>query len=247
VLGSLLAAAGRNVARGASDLALFEAGAVYLPDGDGDGLPHQPQHVGALVAGRAAPPSWRSPDPPAADFYAIKALVAAVLDTLRVEWSVSPAAEPFLHPARAAEVLIAGAPAGWVGELHPIVTAQWDLRNGAAFELDLEALAAAAPSATAYVDVIGFPAVRQDLAVVVSDDVAAQRVLDVVRAAATTLEHVEVFDVYRGDQLESGQVSLALHCEFRAPDRTLTDEEVAAERELITTALHRELGATLRG
>ncbi|MEA2273093.1 MAG: phenylalanyl-tRNA synthetase beta chain, partial [Solirubrobacteraceae bacterium] len=69
----------------------------------------------------------------------------------------------------------------------------------------------------------------------------------IIVSAAPSLERVELFDVYRGAQVGEGRVSLALHCEFRAADRTLTDEEVAREREQVTAALEQELGATLRG
>jgi phenylalanyl-tRNA synthetase beta chain len=100
---------------------------------------------------------------------------------------------------------------------------------------------------TEYEDVTSFPALRQDLAVTVGDDVGAARVVEVVRkAGGAELESVDVFDVYRGPQIGEGRVSLALRLSFRAPDRTLTDEEVAAQREAITAALAGELGGELR-
>ena len=83
------------------------------------------------------PVSWREPDPPQADFYAAKAVLSALLDTLRVPWSVERGREPFLHPGRSAHVLVDGEPAGWLGELHPAVARAWDLEGGAGFELDL--------------------------------------------------------------------------------------------------------------
>jgi phenylalanyl-tRNA synthetase beta chain len=93
-----------------------------------------------------------------------------------------------------------------------------------------------------------FPAVLQDLSVVVDDAVAAAAVVDVVRAhGGPALEAVSVFDVYRGAQIGEGRTSLSLHLEFRAADRTLTDEDVAAWREAITVALADELGGELRG
>jgi phenylalanyl-tRNA synthetase beta chain len=96
--------------------------------------------------------------------------------------------------------------------------------------------------------VTSFPAVRQDLAVVVPDDVPAARVLEVVGAAAgPLLAHADIFDVYHGAQVGEGRKSLALHCEFRAPDRTLTDEDVARVREQIIAVLADELGGELRG
>ena len=248
LLGSLLDAASHNAAHGAGAVGLFETGSVYLDAGSGeDGLPDERERIGILLAGAPGRPSWRSGEPRAADFFAIKGCLAGLLDGLRVAWAVEPAAEPFLHPGRSAAVLVDGKPAGWIGELHPLVTREWDLDGTAGLELDVPALWDAVPAATAFEDIPAFPSVLQDLAVVVDEDVPAGRVLEVIRAVAPTLHAVELFDVYRGEQVGEGRVSLALHCEFRAADRTLTDEEVAAERERITAALDSELGATLRG
>ena len=117
----------------------------------------------------------------------------------------------------------------------------WDLEQAAAFELDLDRLAAlAAAEAEVYRELAPFPAVHQDLAVVVGEDVAAGRVVEVVHAAGgDELASARVFDVYRGPQAGEGRVSLALSLEFRAGDRTLTDEEVAVHRERIAAALAR--------
>ena len=108
------------------------------------------------------------------------------------------------------------------------VAARWDLDGAAGFELDLDARRRGRGRRPALEDVTSFPSVRQDLAVAVADDVPADRVLDTVRdAGGALLARAEVFDVYRGAQVGEGRASLALHLEFRAPDRTLTDEEVA--------------------
>ena len=126
-----------------------------------------------------------------------------------------------------------------------------DLAQGsewAAFAIDLGKVAAAAPEVTTYSDLTSFPALRQDLAVVVAAGVPAAGVLETVRrAGGDLLAHTGVFDVYTGEQVGEGRVSLALHLEFRAPDRTLTDEDVAPVRDRIVAALQEELGGELRG
>jgi len=246
LLGSLLGAARRNLARGAEGPRLFEAGAVYLRDAESG--TREPHHLAALLCGPARPPTWREPDPPPADVFAAKGLLAGLLDTLRVPWRVEAAAEPFLHPGRAARVALAsGKPLGWLGELHPEVAGAWDLPGGAGFEIDLDAAIAAAPADAIFAEVTPFPEVRQDLAVVVADDVPAARVVAIAReAGGAELERAEVFDVYRGPQVGEGRVSLALGLAFRAPDRTLTDEEAGARRAAILAALSAELGAQAR-
>ena len=246
LLGSMLDIARRNRSHGAGTLRLFEAGPVYLPTGDGR-LPDEPYHVGALLTGPVRPATWRDPGPPRADFFAAKGVLAGLLDALRARWTVEPAAEPFLHPGRTARIRVDGRPAGWLGEIHPLVAAEWDIEDTVAtFEVDLDAVPV--PETPLYLDVTSLPEVREDLAVVVADDVAAAEVLDVVRrAGAPLLARVDVFDVYRDAQrVGAGKVSLALRLAYRAPDRTLTDEEVAARRAAITSALEDELNGRVR-
>ncbi len=248
LLGSLLDVARHNRSRGTGTLRLFEAGAVYLPDGASSGqLPREPYHLGALLIGAARPATWRDSAPRPVDFFTIKGVLAGLLDRLRVPWTVVPGAEPFLHPGRAASILAEGEPVGWVGEIHPLVTAEWDLSDTvAAFELDLDAVPV--PLTERYHEVSGFPDVREDIAVVVADRVTAGEVLDAVRGAGgPLLAAVEVFDVYRDpERLGAGNVSLALRLTYRATDRTLTDQEVAQHREAIASVLQRELGGRIR-
>jgi len=166
-----------------------------------------------------------------------------------VDWRAEPATdEPFLHPRRGAAVMVGDARTGWLGELHPSVAREWDLDGAAGFELDFGLLAGAATEVPRYEDLTSFPAIRQDLAVVVADDVPAARVLQTIRSAGgALLTGAEVFDVYRGAQVGEGRASLAIRLEFRAPDRTLTDDEVAQRRETIVAALHEQVGGELRG
>jgi phenylalanyl-tRNA synthetase beta chain len=247
LLGSLLEVAAYNAARDVADLRLFETGGVYLADLEG-ALPDEHRHVGVLLTGAARPRSWRTPEPPAADFFAAKGVLTALLDTLRLQWNLAEASEPFLYPGRSAAVHVEGEALGWLGEVHPLVTRAWDLGRAATFELDLDRLAElAGERVETYGDVTSFPAVRQDIAVVVADDVPADRVRRIVgEAGGDLLRRAEVFDVYRGEQVGEGRVSLALALEFRAPDRTLTDDEVAELRAAIADALQREVGGELR-
>ena len=262
LLGSLLDALRRNRSRGFEDVRLFEYGAVYLPGHDpaptgnpwypvaDPVLPSERAHLGALLTGRVRPASWSDGDPPRADFFAAKGVLEALMRALRVDWRAEPgSAAPFLQPRRAAAVLVGdGVPAGWLGELHPSVAAQWDLEAVAGFELDFGALAAHATAVPRYEDLTSFPAIRQDIAVVVADDVPAARVVAAIRdAGGALLRDAEVFDVYRGAQVGEGRASLAVRLEFRAPDRTLTDEEVAQRRGKIVAALRERVGGELRG
>ena len=133
--------------------------------------------------------------------------------------------------------------AGWLGALHPaLLEGEWGV-----FELDLETLTAPVPERILYDDVITFPALNQDLAVVVDEDVEAAALVDaVLEAGSPELRRARVFDVYRGEQVGEGRKSVAIHLSFQAPDRTLSDEDAAAVRERVVAALATRLGAELR-
>jgi phenylalanyl-tRNA synthetase beta chain len=199
-----------------------------------------------MVVGPLAPRSWRGGGE-AADFFALKGVLEALAAQLGVELDFSPAEEPFLHPGRAATVSVDGNPAGWLGEVHPLVCRTWGHDAAVAFELAAAPLLAAATvGGESYEDVTTFPAVYQDLAVVVPAETPASEVRAAVMAGGgELLRAAEVFDLYQGEQLGEGQKSLALNLEFRADDRTLTDEEVAERREAIKAKLG-EIGGSLR-
>jgi phenylalanyl-tRNA synthetase beta chain len=240
LLGSLLGVARSNAARGADRLALFESGRVYLPGpstgpfpGEREAPFREPHRVGCLAT--------------AESFFALKGVLEALAGQLGVALSFEAAEEPFLHPGTAASVRVGEEPLGWIGELHPLVARQWDLDRAAAFEIDLAVLISHSDAGREiYEDVTSFPAVYQDLAVVVPAPTPAAAVREAVMAGGgELLRSAEVFDLYEGEQLGQGRKSLALRLEFRAADRTLTDEEVASRREAIEAELEK-VGGSLR-
>jgi phenylalanyl-tRNA synthetase beta chain len=271
VIGSLLDAAQRNLAHGADRVALFESGRVYLdrpPTGlettdsvanrpagplfgsfTGErGAPFgEPHRLAALAVGPLASQSWRGGGD-VADFFALKGVLEGLASRLGVGLEFEQAAEPFLYPGHAAAVTVGDKAAGWVGELHPLVCREWDLEAASGFEVGLAALVEGASAGEeTFEDVTTYPAVRQDLAVVVPTEVPAAGVREAVLAGGgELLRSAEVFDLYEGEQVGEGRKSLALRLEFRAGDRTLTDEEVAGLRESIAKELD-GIGGSLRG
>jgi phenylalanyl-tRNA synthetase beta chain len=250
LLPGLLATAQRNLARDLGSPAIFEIGRVFLSNGP-DIQPEERLHLGVLLAGEVTPKTWRS-DPKPADFYVVKGLLAGVLEALGVDWRLVDGGPAFLHPGRAAEVLIGAHDAGYLGEVHPQVARDFGLEElehpPAVFEIDLgRTLAAAEKTERRFDDLITYPPTYQDIAVVVDEAVEAQTVLDSVRTAgAPELRAVRIFDLYRGEQVGEGKKSLALRLEFQSPERTLTDEDVAAIRTRIERQLAQEVGGTLR-
>jgi phenylalanyl-tRNA synthetase beta chain len=270
LLGSLLDIASSNTARGTTSLALFESARVYLQEpptgrkpvdvtgnrpvdplagrfaGDQPAPFTEPHRLAGIAVGSLGARSWRGGGE-TADFFAVKGVLEALATQLGAELEFAPGEEPFLHPGRTATVSANGQSVGWLGEVHPLVCRSWDLGAAVAFELDAAPLLAAASAGEErYEDVTTFPAVYQDLAVVVPADVPAAEVRAAVLAGGGELLYAaEVFDLYEGEQVGEGRKSLALELEFRAPDRTLTDEEVAGLRDAIKAKLE-AIGGTLR-
>ncbi len=226
----LLASARRNLDAGRDRVALFEVARVVLP-APGEELPHQPVRVAGVIAGRDA------------GYHEMKGVAEALERALRVQLEVAAAPEPFLHPGRSAR-LGAG---GTLGELHPLVAREFGVEEQVSmFEIDLAELVTPDPTPL-YRDVVTFPPVRQDIAVVVAAEVTAAEVLAVIRAAGgDLLAEADVFDTYRGEQVGEGRQSVAVHLQFQAADRTLTDAEADAVRETIVAALRERLGGELR-
>ena len=270
LLGSLLGAASRNLARGAEFVALFESGQVYLDippidrkathtenDRPADPLAGvfsgerpapfaEPHRLGALAVGSLTETSWRGGGEPA-DFFALKAALEALAAQLGVVLAFEAAPEPFLHPGRAAAVSVADVPIGWLGEIHPLVAREWDVEAAVGFEIATAALLGAATvGEEAYEDVTTYPATLRDIAVELPEAVpSAELEARIDEFSEGLLSSCVLFDVYRGEQLTGGNWSLAFHLRFAARDRTLTDREVGQLMARIETALE-ELGWTIR-
>jgi len=217
----LVDAASTGLDAGAQDLAFFEIARVYLPSGEP--LPEERWRVGGILQGSYAD---------------AKGVLEALYGALHLDLRVRRGSHPLLHPGKAATT-----DAGWLGELHPTVLGgTWG-----AFELDLATLFAPVPDRIVYEDVITFPAVLQDIAVAVDEDVEVGALVDAAReAGGPVLREARVFDVYRGEQVGEGRKSVAIHLSFQSPERTLTDDEAAELRGRIVAALAEKFGAKLR-
>jgi phenylalanyl-tRNA synthetase beta chain len=221
LLHGVVDSARRNVDAGNDHVALFEIARVYLPSGEPK--PDEHWHVGGITEG---------------GFFRAKGILETLYGALHVELRPEPAERPFLHPGKAARV-----DAGWLGELHPaLLEGEWGI-----FELDLRELFSQVPERLVYEDVITFPALRQDLAFVVDEDVLAGVLVDAAReAAGPALREMRVFDVYRGGQIPEGKKSIAFSVVFQSSERTLSDEDARELRERIVKALTKRFGAELR-
>ena len=213
--------ADRHVELGSEPVALFEIGRVYLPGGDG---PAEERVRVGLIDQRG--------------FTRAKGAVELLLRTLRLEHAVGRADDRPFVPGRGAVVDTAGQHVGRVGELP----GGWGYA-----ELDLDTLVEFHAGPPQYEDVITFPPVKQDMAFVVEEGIAAAELVAAAReAAGEQLRSMRPFDVYRGDQVPEGKKSIAFAVEFQSPERTLADEDAAALRQRIVASLADRFGAVLR-
>lgn len=270
LLPALLEALSRNISRGAADVSLYAIAQVVEPApntaaaeripterrptlaeivGLDASLPHQPEHVGIVLAGLREPAGPWGPGRTAAAADAFEA-VRVIARAAGVTLTLRPAHHLPWHPGRCAEIVVGdGAAAlviGHAGQLHPAVVERAALPRGTcAVEIDLAAIPVTEvlPAPT----VSPFPAVFQDVSVIVAVDVAAQSVIDAIRdGAGELLEDVRLFDIYTGPQIGEGRKSLALALRFRATDRTLTEDEATASRDAAVAAAAQRVGAVQR-
>jgi len=268
LLPTLLRTAERNVGRGATDLAIFQTGLVFLPREDtkpaplpsvehrpsdeeikalNDALPEQPLHLGVVLTGSRLPTGWWGKGQPAgwADAVQVARTVAASVAVEPVLRNVELA--PW-HPGRCAEVSVDGKVVGYAGELHPKVCQAFGLpARSSAVELDLDALIAAGPSSVAAKPFSSYPVAKEDVALIVPAEVSAADVqAALVEGAGELLESIRLFDLYTGEQIGEGKKSLAFALRFRAPDRTLKETEVAAVRQAAVQVAVERFGAVQR-
>jgi phenylalanyl-tRNA synthetase beta chain len=231
-------------------LALFEIGPVYLQT-EGETLPEERSQVVVTLSGARHPRAWpRDGEEGWLDFMDLKGLVVEALEALHLPaLRVNPAEHPAFHPGKCAEVWAGDRRLGVLGEIHPHVRERFDLGEApvAAAELDLRAVLESVPERRPVAPVPAFPPVLEDLAFIVDERVPAGEVETQLRqAGGPLLSEVRLFDVFRGDQIGEGKKSLAYSLIYQAPDRTLTDDEVAEVRRQIVAHLEQTLGAKLR-
>lgn len=273
ILPGLIDAAKRNLSRGLTDLAIFEEGSVFLPAAKvaanpelpiGNArpteaqlnelnatVPAQPHYVAGLFAGNriAQQVGVRSVESGYTDaLHAVRVLAKSV----GVDVAFQQAAPEGFHPGRTAEVLadIKGVKTviGVAGELDPTLATEHDLpRRIGAFEINLDLLFAAAPEVIQAGVLLTMPAATQDLSLVVPVELAAGKLLDVIReGAGELLERVVLVDDYRGANVAEGHKSLTFALRFRAADRTLTQVEASVARDAAVDLANQRFGATLR-
>ncbi len=245
LLPGLLDAAALNRSRRVQDVQLFEIGKVFLPGPDK--LPYQPDRLGFVASGTRAAGWGHSGS--GYDVYDATGLWETIAEAMELpEPAVSPVQRPPFHPTRAAAVTIGGEMIGVVGEIDPAVVRSVGLEGRViAGEIDI-ALLLVDRGSWVYAQPSPYPPQVFDLAFDVAQDVHASAVMGVItEAAGALLERLDLFDVYTGEAVGDGRKSIAVNLTLRAPDRTLSDGEIAPLLREIAAAVEAATGGTLRG
>lgn len=247
LLPSLLENLVLNESRGRRDIQIFEIARIFRTR-PGAAEPIEGRAVGVLAAGDRFP-AWWGTKSASVDFYDLKGVLEALGRIFGVSISLRARREiPYLHPGRQAKVALGDEELGWMGELHPEVVRSFDLKTGGvAMEIDLDLLDRQRRPPEKYKLLPRYPAVFRDMAVVVSERTPAAEIeAAILRTGGALVESAVLFDVYRGKPVPEGKKSIAFSIQYRAADRTLTDEEVVTIHGRIQEALERDLGGVLR-
>ena len=237
-----------NSARQNDSLAVYETGAVFLANGN-EVLPEEQEHLAGAITGLWHSHSWQG-EKKAVDFYVLKGILEGLFAKLGLTESMTyvQAKVENMHPGRTAEIHLNGERIGFVGQVHPTMQKELDLKDTYVFELSLKAILEEATTSLRYSGIPRFPSITRDIALVVEKETVAGVLQDIIQTAGgKLLKEVNVFDLYEGERMEEGKKSIAYSLKYMDPERTLTDEEVTKVHTQVLEALKNQAGAVLRG
>lgn len=243
----LLESLSYNIARKNEAVALYEIGSVFLNEGEGR-QPEEREHIAGAMTGLWVDHPWQGEEKPV-DFYVIKGILEGLFKKLgldhEIEWKAAQIEG--MHPGRTAQIYLAGEEIGFAGQLHPQLQKEFDLRNTILFELKADPLFDYEHPELQYEPIPRFPSISRDIALVVDKTVDAGMLASIIKdAGGKLLKDVHVFDLYEGEHMPEGKKSIAFSLTFADPEKTLTDEEVAAAHAKVVEAVQNKAGAELR-
>ncbi|MED1603946.1 phenylalanine--tRNA ligase subunit beta [Cytobacillus kochii] len=237
-----------NSARQIDATAIYETGSVFLRTAENE-LPEEKEHLAAAITGLWELHQWQGEKKPV-DFFVLKGILEGLFSKLGLLEQITFAKfeKDGLHPGRSAEVFLNETSIGFIGQVHPNVEKELDLKETYVFELSLEKLLHAEIKPLRYEAIPRYPSITRDIALVVDQTTTAQALSTVIReAGGKLLKDVHVFDLYEGDRMEEGKKSIAYSLKYFDPERTLTDEDVVKAHDKVLKALEEKTGAVLRG
>ncbi|MEC3654666.1 phenylalanine--tRNA ligase subunit beta [Bacillus siamensis] len=248
LLPNLLEAVSYNLARQTDSVALYETGSVFLTKEENT-KPVEKERVAGAVTGLWRKNLWQGEKKPV-DFFVVKGIVEGLLHQLNVSDRIEfvQSERKNMHPGRTANILLNGSLAGFIGQVHPAMEKELDIKETYVFELDLHALLTEETEPVVYTAIPKYPSVTRDIALVADKTVTSGQLEAVIKeAGGALLKEVTVFDVYEGEHMEEGKKSVAFSLQYVNPEQTLTEEEVTKVHENVLKALEETYQAVLRG
>jgi phenylalanyl-tRNA synthetase beta chain len=248
IVPQLLEAVKYNLARQADSIALYEIGKVFLKKEDGV-LPEEREHVAAAITGMWHSHLWQG-EKKQVDFFVLKGIVEGLFTKLGLIDQVNfrQAVLEHMHPGRTAVIELNGKEIGLIGQIHPLIQKDYDLKETYVFEMSLTAILETKTEPLMFTPIPRFPSITRDIALVVDKEKTAGELQQIiVEAGGALLKEVHVFDLYEGEKMEQGKKSLAFSLKYYDPERTLTDEDVIKAHEKVLAAVKEKAQATLRG
>lgn len=247
ILPQLLEVVKYNVARQMESVAVYETGTVFLTNGKGQ-QPEEREHLAAAITGIWHEHGWQG-EKKTVDFFVLKGILEGMFARLGLENDLDfkQARIEGMHPGRTAEILLSGQTIGFIGQIHPTVQKELDLKETYVFELNLKQVLEAPKEPLKYEPIPRYPSITRDIALVVDKNKAAKELEEIIiQAGRPLLKEVHVFDLYEGEKMEPGKKSIAFSLKYYDPDKTLTDDEVISVHEKVLQAVEEKAGATLR-
>ncbi|WP_442595362.1 phenylalanine--tRNA ligase subunit beta [Neobacillus sp. D3-1R] len=248
IVPQLLEALKYNSARQNENLGIYETGAVFLAN-ENDELPEEQEHLAVALTGLWHSHLWQGEKKPV-DFYVLKGILEGLFAKLGLQEKVEYRQLEMegMHPGRTAEVLLDGKYIGFLGQIHPQVQKEKDLKDTYVCEVNLIDVFAAENEPLKYVSIPRYPSITRDIALVVDKEKSANELKEVIKeAGGSLLKEVHIFDLYEGERMEVGKKSIAFSLKYFDPERTLTDEDVTKTHQNVLNNLEEKTGAVLRG
>lgn len=236
-----------NLARNHADVAYYETGAVYISKEEK--ITKQPQEnlrVAGAVTGNWVDHKWQGEVKPV-DFYVVKGIVEGLFEQLKLTVKFEQAKLEDMHPGRTAVIKLEDQVVGFLGQLHPILAKEADLKETYVFDINLDSALEAYENEPSYVEIPKYPAISRDIAFILDKSTSAGDVKNLIESVGAPLvQSVEIFDLYEGEHLETGKKSIAYHLVYQDPEKTLKDEEVEASYQEIVKAVESQFNGYVR-
>lgn len=236
-----------NVARKQNDVALYEVGSVFLSEEEKvTKQPKEHTRIAGAITGTWIDHPWQQ-EIKSVDFFVVKGIVEGLFRYLNVAETYEQAQLEGMHPGRCATIHVDGETIGFLGEIHPTLAKEKDLKDTFVFDINFERLLSMDREVRVYEPVPKYPSILRDIAFVVKEDVHAGHIkAEIERLGAPLVKAVEAFDVYTGESVKEDEKSIAFNIHYQDPEKTLTDEEVDASFDQIVSAINDQFKAYVR-